>query len=117
MERVIMLTKSWKLLIVGLPVWLGNWSSPSASLTAQADGGNIRIEFNEMLHSRVVAKFEGREIAIGDLAPSESLTVAGKELCDFTLHEVKRESVRDAMCAGQRVNLTGTAPSLRRSLP
>jgi alpha-galactosidase len=109
-----MLTKSWKLLIVGLPVWLGTWSSPSASQTAQADGGNIRIEFNEMLHSRVVTKFEGREIAIGNLAPSESLTVAGKEICDFSLHDVKRESVREAMCAGQRVTLTGTAPSLKK---
>src|SRR5271167_1888083 len=96
-ERVIMLMKSWKLLIVGLAVWLASWSSPSASQRAQADGRNIRIEFNEMLHNRVVAKFEGREIAIGGLAPSESLTVAGKEICDFTLQDVKRESVREAM--------------------
>ena len=58
--------KSWKLLVVGLAVWLGKWSSPSESQRAQADGRNIRIEFNEMLHSRVVAKFEGREIAIGN---------------------------------------------------
>src|SRR5207249_8243079 len=74
----------------------------------------FRIEFNEMLHSRVVAKFEGREIAIGDFAPSESLTVAGKEIRDFTLHEVKRETVRDAMCAGQRVTLTGARSEERR---
>ena len=113
-EKFIMLMKSWKMLVVGLAVWLASWSGPSASQRAQADGRNIRIEFNEKLHSRVVAKFEDREIAIGDFAPSESLTVAGKEIRDFTLHEVKRETVRDAMCAGQRVTLTGAAPSLKK---
>lgn len=84
-----MLVKSWKMLVVVLVMWLASWSGASASQRAQADGRNIRIEFDEMLHSRVVAKFEGREIAIGDFAPSESLTVAGKEIRDFTLREVK----------------------------
>ena len=109
-----MLMKSWKLLVVGLAVWLVSWSSPSASPRAQADGKNIRIEFDEMLHSRVVAKFEGRETAIGDFAPSESVTVAGKEIRDFALHDVKRGSFRDAMGAGQRLTLTGAAPSLKK---
>ena len=109
-----MLMKSWKMLVVGLAVSLTSWSSPAASQKGQADGRNIRIEFNEMLHSRVVAKFEGREISIGDFAPSESLTIAGKEIQDFTLHEVNHESVQDAMCAGQRVTLTGAAPSLKK---
>jgi len=63
-----MLMKSWKPLIVGLTVWLASWSSLSASQRAEADGRNIRIEFNGMLHSRVVAKFEGGEIAIGDFS-------------------------------------------------
>jgi len=109
-----MLMKSRKLLIVGLAVWLVSWSNPCASQRAQADGRNVRIEFNGMLHSRVVAKFEDREIAVGDPTPSESLTVAGKEIRDFTLHDVKRESARDVMCVGQRVTLTGAAPSLKK---
>ena len=109
-----MLMKSWKMLVVGLAVSLTSWSSPSASQRAQADGRNIRIEFNEMMHSRVVAKFEGSEIAIGDFAPSESLTVAGKEIRDFALHDVKRETVRDATGAGQRATLVGAAPFLKK---
>ena len=109
-----MLMKSWKLVVVVLAAWLANWSSPPASQRAQADGRSIRIEFNETLHSRVVAKFEGKEIAIGDFAPSEFITVAGKDIRDFTLREVKRESVGDAMCGGQRVTLAGVAPSLKK---
>ena len=69
-----------------------------------------------MLHSRVVAKFDGKEIPIGDFAPSESITVGGKEIQDFTLHEVNHESVHDAMCTGQRVTLTGIAASLRKTI-
>jgi alpha-galactosidase len=67
-----------------------------------------------MLHSRVLAKFQGKEIAIGDFAPSEAITVAGKEVRDFALRDVKRGSVRDSLGAGQRVPLTGTSPSLKK---
>ena len=111
-----MLMKSWKLLVVGLAVWLASGSSPSASQRAQVDGRNIRIEFNGMLHSRVVAKFAGKETAMGDFAPSEFVTIAGKEIRDFALHDVKRGSVRDSLGAGQRVTLTGTAPSLKKTV-
>src|SRR5690348_4424313 len=114
--RGIMQLKSLKIFVIGLAIGLVSWSSASASQKAKAEGRNIRIEFNQMLHSRVVAKFGGKEIAIGEFAPSESITVAGKEIHDFTLDGVKRESVRDAMCTGQRVTLTGTAPSLKKSV-
>ena len=109
-----MLTRSWKLVVVGFAVWLASGCSPSVSQRANVDGRNIRIEFNEMLHSRVVAKFNGKQIVMGDFAPSETLTVAGKEIRDFTLRDVKRGSVQNALGAGQRVTLTGTAPSLKK---
>ncbi len=111
-----MLMKSWKLLVVALAVWLASWSGPSASQRALVDGKNIRIEFNESLHSRVVAKFDGKDIAIGDFTPSESITISGKELSDFALDDVTPESVQDAMGAGQRVTLTGAVPSLKKTV-
>jgi alpha-galactosidase len=111
-----MLRKSWKLLVVVLAVWVASGSSPSAPKKAQVDGRNIRIEFDGMLQSRVVAKFDGKEIAIGDFAPSETITVAGNEIRDFSLRDVKRGSVHDAFGAGQRVTLTGTAPSLKKTV-
>jgi alpha-galactosidase len=37
------------------------------------------------MHSRVIAKFNGKEIPIGDFTPSEFITVDGKEVKDFTL--------------------------------
>ncbi|HUX10056.1 MAG TPA: hypothetical protein VMW51_05395, partial [Terriglobia bacterium] len=98
--------KSWRLIVVVVAVWVVSGCSHSVSQRTQVNGRNIRIEFNGMLQSRVVAKFEAREIAIGDFAPSETVTVAGKEIRDFALRDVKRGSVQDAMGVGQRVTLT-----------
>jgi len=111
-----MLTKSWKLLVVLLSVSLVSASSPSRSRRARVDGRNIRIEFNNVLQSRVVAKFGGREIALGDFSPSETVTVGGNEIRDFALHDVKRGRIKDDLGAGQRVTLTGTAPSLKKTV-
>ena len=103
-------------MVVGLAVWLAGASSPSRLRTARVDGRNIRIEFNENMHSRVVAIFGGREIAIGDFAPSETVTVAGREVADFALQNVKRARVKDGLGAGRRVTLTGAAPSLEKTV-
>ena len=106
--------KSWKLLVVMFAVLLASGCSPSVSQKANVNGRNISIEFNETLESRVVAKFNGKQTVMGDFAPSETLTVAGKEIRDFTLRNVERANVQDALGAGRRVTLTGTAPSLKK---
>ncbi|HEX5411579.1 MAG TPA: glycoside hydrolase family 36 protein [Terriglobia bacterium] len=111
-----MLTKSSKLLVVCVAVWLVSAAGPSRSRTARVDGKDIRIEFNNNLESRVVAKFGGKDIALGDFAPSETVTVAGNEIRDFALQNVKRGRIKDDLGAGQRVTLTGTAPSLKKTV-
>ncbi|HET7214228.1 MAG TPA: glycoside hydrolase family 36 protein [Terriglobia bacterium] len=109
-------TKSLKLVVVGLAVWLVSASSGPRLQTTRVDGRNIRIEFNENLHSRVIAKFGGREIAIGGFAPSETVTVAGKDVADFALQNVKRARANDVLGAGRRTTITGTAPSLEKTV-
>ena len=109
-------TNPLKLIVVGLAVWLVSASSGPRLRTTRVDGRNIRIEFNEDLHSRVVAKFGGREIAIGDFAPSETVMVARKEVDDFALQNVKRARVNDVLGAGRRTTITGTAPSLEKTV-
>jgi hypothetical protein len=44
--ETIMLRKSWRLIVVGLAVWLASGYSPFASQKVQVKGRNIRIEFN-----------------------------------------------------------------------
>ncbi len=78
------------------------------------DGDRIAIEFNQSLHSRVTAKFEGKEIPLGDFSPSESLKVSGNEISDFNLKDVSKEDAADAWGSGRRYILTGEAASIRK---
>src|SRR5579872_570927 len=88
-------------------------SAPSAS---RVDGKNLRIEFDRLLHSRVVATLSRSETAIGPFVPSESIRVAGADIQDFTFQSQKRETVRDSLGTGRRFILTGEAQSLRKTV-
>jgi alpha-galactosidase len=84
----------------------------AASPEAQADGKNIRIEFDQFLHSRVIAKFAGKETAIGNFAPSEWMAVDGKPVKDFVIGKQLEETRGDL----RHYRFTGTAGPLRKTL-
>ena len=67
----------------------------AAPAVTQIESKNIRIEFNSLLHSRVIARFDGKEIPLGDFASSESITADGSAVRDFTQTAQKSESIRD----------------------
>ncbi len=71
----------------------------------RVQGKNIRIEFDAKMHSRVVALFDGRERVVGDFTPSTLIRLAGNEVSDFVIQDVKK--------AGSVTTLTGSAPSLK----
>jgi alpha-galactosidase len=83
----------------------------AAPPAATVQGKEIRIEFDRSLHSRVIAKFSGKEIALGDFTPSEYITVGSRRVQDFTL----TDQMMQAMGAAQRYRFTGTALSLRKT--
>jgi len=87
-----------------------------AQTGARVDGKEVRIDFNQSLHSRVVARLDGKEIVIGVFAPSEYITVAGKEIKDFSLSDQKQVAVRDHLCSGRRWLLSGKAPSVQKTV-
>ncbi len=86
------------------------------SPVGKVEGKHIRIEFNRLMHTRVVARFDGKDIRVGDFAPSEFITVSGNNLEDFKLDDQKRETVNDQLGSGQRFIITGIAPSLRKTV-
>ena len=47
----------------------------AADNTAKIDGKNIRIEFDGRMHSRVIARFEGKEVVLGPWRASETATI------------------------------------------
>src|SRR5215813_4024389 len=81
---------------------------------SQIESANIRIEFNPMLHSRIVAKFDGKEIPLGAFAPSEFVTTGDTMIRDFTQTTQKLDNVRDERGRGHRLSLTGTANGLQK---
>ena len=49
----------------------------------QIQGGNLRIEFDNHLRSRVVALFDKKETVIGPFTASETVTTADKTWTEF----------------------------------
>ena len=79
---------------------------------ARIDVAHIRIVFDHFLHSRVIAKFDAKEIPIGDFAPSEFITVNGKEVRDFTWSE----EIWSGMGAHYLQKISGTTASLKKTV-
>ena len=91
-------------------------ASAFAATGVRVTGRNIRIEFDGVLHSRVVALTDGQERALGDFTPSEFLRVSGKYVTDFTVRSQRRERVHDRLGSGMRTIITGSAPSLKKTI-
>src|SRR5947209_2296533 len=96
-------------LVAGIILGFGVWTTVhSATDSAAIEAGNLRIEFDRQMHSRVIARFGGRDIVMGPFAASETITLDGAELTDFTLISVKEDSTG----GGKQTTLTGTAGPL-----
>ena len=75
---------------------------------ASANGG--------LLHSRIVAKFEGRATPVGDFGPSEFVNTAASPIQDFALSGHKQENVHDEFGHGRRLSITGVSGGLRKTV-
>ncbi|MDW8130411.1 MAG: alpha-galactosidase [Bryobacterales bacterium] len=80
------------------------------------EGREIAIEFDRLLHSRILARFGGRPAPLAEFGPSEYLRVGERDLRDFTLREVTRNRIRDELGTGQQVVLTGEAEGVRKTV-
>ncbi|HEX6545209.1 MAG TPA: glycoside hydrolase family 36 protein [Bryobacteraceae bacterium] len=78
-------------------------------------GKNIQIEFNQEMHSRLIAVF-GKERVIGGFTPSESIVISGKKIDSFVFQGQRHETIHDKLGAGVRTTITGTAPSLKKTV-
>ena len=101
---------------VCLPVLVSGMALRAAPAAARVEGPQIRVEFDRSMHSRVVARFDGGETALGGFGPSESVTVEGAEVRDFALAGRKERRVRDALGAGRETTLTGTSGPVEKTV-
>jgi len=90
-------------------------TSQPASVTG-IETKNIRVEFNTLMHSRIVAKFDGRATPVGDFGPSEFVTAAASPIQDFKQSGHKVENVRDQLGHGRRLSITGISSGLQKTV-
>ena len=88
----------------------------SSRTQAHIEGTNLKIEFDQDLRSRVIARFGGKETSIGPFVESESLVSAGKTWASFALTSQKSDRVRDAIGAGQKLTVVGKAEHLTKAV-
>ena len=88
----------------------------AASAMASIEGKNIRVEFNTLMHSRIVARFDGKETPLGDFGPSESITADGSARQDFTVSGHRQQSLRDQFGSGRRLTVTGLAGPMQKTV-
>src|SRR2546421_3844281 len=84
---------------VVLAIMFAFWSSAAAGGPPgkpQIQGGNLRIEFDNRLRSRVIARFDNAETVMGPFIASETVTTADKPWTEFLLTSQKHERAKDA---------------------
>ena len=89
---------------------------PAAPSLVKVESKNIRIEFDSSMHSRVTARFDGKETVLGQFGPSDTITVDSKELTDFALKDNRQRSVRDELGSGRQIALAGTSGSVQKTV-
>jgi alpha-galactosidase len=82
----------------------------------QIQGGNLRIEFDSRLRSRVVARFNNTETVMGPFTDSETMTTANQSWTSFFLISQKHDRAKDAFGEGERLTLEGKAGELRKTV-
>ena len=68
------------------------------------------------MRSRVVARFDGKEVPLGAFSASETVKGSERSWYDFVLESQTREHVSDVYGGGEKLTLTGTSGSLRKNL-
>jgi len=87
-----------------------------AAVKAEIAGKNLRLEFDRMLRSRVVARFDNRETRLGPFTASESVTTTGNTVKQFTFSSQNTERVNDSIGAGQKLIVVGRAGNLTKTV-
>src|SRR5438270_2580948 len=82
----------------------------------QIQGGNIRIELDKRLRSRVVARFGSKEMAMGPFTPSETVTTTDKAWTGFFLTSQKQERTKDTFGEGTQLVVEGKAGTLTKKV-
>ena len=91
-------------------------NAQSFSPTAQIEAKNLEMEFDHNLRSRVIARFEGKQISLGPFAASERVTTSTGILAEFPFISKHSERITDNIGAAQRLTIIGKASNLTKTV-
>jgi len=91
-------------------------SAADASGMPQIQGANLRIEFDRTLRSRLVARFDNKEIKAGPFSASETVTTGDKAQTNFVLTSQKHERAKDAIGECERLTVVGKSGTLTKTV-
>jgi alpha-galactosidase len=109
-------TNFWVTLAIALASCAPSVAADAPAGKPQIQSGNLRIEFDNRLHSRVVARFDNKETLMGPFTTSETVTTADKAWTEFFLASQKSERTKDAFGEGERLTLEGKAGPLTKTV-
>ena len=109
------MTKTFFSIAILTSICLAQSPSPPAPLP-QIQSRSLRIEFDKQMRSRVVARFNGKEVPLGAFSASETVKGSERAWYTFALESQKQEHVSDVYGGGEKLTLIGTSGSLRKTL-
>ncbi len=109
-------TKFWVSLAIALASCAFSGAADMAKGSPQIQSGNLRIEFDNKLRSRVVARFDNKETVMGPFTASEYVTTFDRTFAAFLLSSQKRDHVKDAFGEGERLTVEGKAGALTKTV-
>jgi alpha-galactosidase len=112
--RALIAIRSWIVFITVFTSYSVAAATDIPAGTPQIQGGNLRVEFDNRLRSRVVARFDKTEIVMGPFTASETLTTDGKLWTGFLLSSEKHGRTKDAFGEGERLTVEGKAGTLTK---
>jgi len=110
-------SKNWLLWLMSLIIMTTLLSCGQVEKSAvQVDGKDVRIEFNNQLHSRVIAKFDNQKNILGGFSPSEFVTVSGKDVTNFLFENQKQTDIKNETGNIKQFVIAGKSDSLRKEI-
>jgi len=104
----------WLVLAVVLAPWSFVSAKDGSADKPQIQSGNLRIEFDNHLRTRVIARFDGKETVMGPFNTSETVTTAEGPLTAFPLTVQKHEHTKDDFGEGERFIVEGKRGGLTK---
>ncbi len=87
-----------------------------ATAKLQIQGGNIRIELDNHLRSRVVARVGKKEMPMGPFTASETVTTTDKTWAGFLLTSQKQQRTKDTFGDATQLTVEGKAGTLTKKV-